>query len=100
MNDLVLAALASLRAEERPQVVHQAGEKLYEGLRAAYEKAGVGVMSACSRAEKKFHFTVCSSRPSQDRCWRSRSICVRSWVPEIRMSSSAERERRFAQIAP
>jgi UDP-N-acetylglucosamine--N-acetylmuramyl-(pentapeptide) pyrophosphoryl-undecaprenol N-acetylglucosamine transferase len=41
MNDLVLAALATLRADERPQVVHQAGEKLYEGLREAYAKAGV-----------------------------------------------------------
>jgi UDP-N-acetylglucosamine--N-acetylmuramyl-(pentapeptide) pyrophosphoryl-undecaprenol N-acetylglucosamine transferase len=41
MNDLVLAALASLRAEERPQVVHQAGEKLFEGLRDAYAQAGV-----------------------------------------------------------
>ncbi|HUL97404.1 MAG TPA: undecaprenyldiphospho-muramoylpentapeptide beta-N-acetylglucosaminyltransferase [Usitatibacter sp.] len=41
MNDLVLAALAALPAHERPQVVHQAGEKLYEGLRAAYEQAGV-----------------------------------------------------------
>lgn len=41
MNDLVLAALASLRAEERPQVVHQSGEKLFEGLRDAYGKAGV-----------------------------------------------------------
>jgi UDP-N-acetylglucosamine--N-acetylmuramyl-(pentapeptide) pyrophosphoryl-undecaprenol N-acetylglucosamine transferase len=41
MNDLVLAAVASMQAHERPQIVHQAGEKLYEGLRAAYEKAGV-----------------------------------------------------------
>ncbi|HSN19248.1 MAG TPA: undecaprenyldiphospho-muramoylpentapeptide beta-N-acetylglucosaminyltransferase [Usitatibacter sp.] len=41
LNDLVLAALASLQPAERPQVVHQAGEKLYEGLRAGYEKAGV-----------------------------------------------------------
>lgn len=41
MNDLVLAALASMEREERPVVVHQAGEKLYEGLRAAYEQAGV-----------------------------------------------------------
>ncbi len=41
MNDLVLAALASMSPEERPEVVHQAGAKLYEGLRAAYEKAGV-----------------------------------------------------------
>jgi UDP-N-acetylglucosamine--N-acetylmuramyl-(pentapeptide) pyrophosphoryl-undecaprenol N-acetylglucosamine transferase len=26
---------------ERPEVVHQSGEKLYEGLRAGYEKAGI-----------------------------------------------------------
>src|SRR5439155_11179185 len=26
---------------ERPEVVHQSGAKLYEGLRAAYDKAGV-----------------------------------------------------------
>lgn len=41
LNDLVLAALASLDPSERPEVVHQAGEKLYDGLRMAYEKAGV-----------------------------------------------------------
>jgi UDP-N-acetylglucosamine--N-acetylmuramyl-(pentapeptide) pyrophosphoryl-undecaprenol N-acetylglucosamine transferase len=41
MNDLVLAALASMAPQERPRVVHQAGEKLYEGLRGAYEGAGV-----------------------------------------------------------
>ena len=41
MNDLVLAAVASMSPSERPQIVHQAGEKLYEGLRSAYEKAGV-----------------------------------------------------------
>jgi len=41
MNELVLAALASMPAPERPQVVHQAGEKLFDGLRGAYEKAGV-----------------------------------------------------------
>lgn len=41
MNDLVLAALASMQAHEQPEVVHQAGEKLYDGLRAAYENAGV-----------------------------------------------------------
>ncbi|HEX5631999.1 MAG TPA: undecaprenyldiphospho-muramoylpentapeptide beta-N-acetylglucosaminyltransferase, partial [Gemmatimonadales bacterium] len=41
LNDLVLAALASLPNEERPEVVHQSGEKLYEGLRAAYAEAGV-----------------------------------------------------------
>jgi UDP-N-acetylglucosamine--N-acetylmuramyl-(pentapeptide) pyrophosphoryl-undecaprenol N-acetylglucosamine transferase len=41
LNELVLAAIASLPRGERPRVVHQAGEKLYGGLRAAYEKAGV-----------------------------------------------------------
>jgi UDP-N-acetylglucosamine--N-acetylmuramyl-(pentapeptide) pyrophosphoryl-undecaprenol N-acetylglucosamine transferase len=41
LNDLVLAALDSLAPEHRPEVVHQAGEKLYEGLRAAYEESGV-----------------------------------------------------------
>ncbi len=41
MNDLVLAALAALRPDERPDVVHQAGEKLYEGLRNAYASSGV-----------------------------------------------------------
>jgi UDP-N-acetylglucosamine--N-acetylmuramyl-(pentapeptide) pyrophosphoryl-undecaprenol N-acetylglucosamine transferase len=41
LNDLVLAALAAMRPEERPEVVHQAGEKLYDGLRDAYAKAGV-----------------------------------------------------------
>jgi UDP-N-acetylglucosamine--N-acetylmuramyl-(pentapeptide) pyrophosphoryl-undecaprenol N-acetylglucosamine transferase len=42
MNDLVLAAIAAMPPEDRPQVVHQAGEKLFDGLRAAYEAAGVG----------------------------------------------------------
>ena len=41
MNDLVLAAVASMQPAERPEIVHQAGEKLYEGLRAGYESAGV-----------------------------------------------------------
>ena len=41
MNDLVLAALAAMAPQERPEVVHQSGEKLYDGLRAAYDKAGV-----------------------------------------------------------
>jgi UDP-N-acetylglucosamine--N-acetylmuramyl-(pentapeptide) pyrophosphoryl-undecaprenol N-acetylglucosamine transferase len=41
MNDLVLAAVASMQPAERPQVVHQAGEKLYEGLRAGYAAAAV-----------------------------------------------------------
>jgi len=41
MNDLVLAALAALPPRERPEVVHQAGAKLFDGLREAYAKAGV-----------------------------------------------------------
>jgi len=41
LNDLVLAALASMQPQERPEAVHQAGEKLYDGLRTAYEKAAV-----------------------------------------------------------
>lgn len=41
LNDLVLAALASMEREERPEVVHQAGEKLHAGLADAYAKAGV-----------------------------------------------------------
>ncbi len=41
MNDLVLAALAAMALHERPEVVHQAGEKLFAGLREAYAKAGV-----------------------------------------------------------
>jgi UDP-N-acetylglucosamine--N-acetylmuramyl-(pentapeptide) pyrophosphoryl-undecaprenol N-acetylglucosamine transferase len=41
MNDLVLAALASMPAEKRPQVVHQAGQKLHEKLQYAYRHAHV-----------------------------------------------------------
>ena len=41
MNDLVLAALASIAADARPQVVHQAGEKLHEKLQYAYRHAHV-----------------------------------------------------------
>lgn len=41
MNDLVLAAIASMAPAERPNVVHQAGEKLFDGLREAYARAGV-----------------------------------------------------------
>ena len=41
MNELVLAALACMDASERPEVVHQSGEKLYDGLRDAYAHAGV-----------------------------------------------------------
>jgi UDP-N-acetylglucosamine--N-acetylmuramyl-(pentapeptide) pyrophosphoryl-undecaprenol N-acetylglucosamine transferase len=41
MNDLVLAALASIPAGRRPQVVHQAGQKLHEQLQYAYRHAHV-----------------------------------------------------------
>jgi UDP-N-acetylglucosamine--N-acetylmuramyl-(pentapeptide) pyrophosphoryl-undecaprenol N-acetylglucosamine transferase len=41
LNDLVVAALQALAPGERPEVVHQAGEKHYESLRGAYERAGV-----------------------------------------------------------
>jgi UDP-N-acetylglucosamine--N-acetylmuramyl-(pentapeptide) pyrophosphoryl-undecaprenol N-acetylglucosamine transferase len=41
MNDLVLAALASMPVERRPQVVHQAGQKLHEQLQYAYRHAHV-----------------------------------------------------------
>jgi UDP-N-acetylglucosamine--N-acetylmuramyl-(pentapeptide) pyrophosphoryl-undecaprenol N-acetylglucosamine transferase len=41
MNDLVLAALASMPAQKRPQVVHQSGQKLHEQLQYAYRHAHV-----------------------------------------------------------
>ena len=41
LNAAVPAALALIPAEERPQVVHQAGEKHIDALRAAYRRAGV-----------------------------------------------------------
>jgi UDP-N-acetylglucosamine--N-acetylmuramyl-(pentapeptide) pyrophosphoryl-undecaprenol N-acetylglucosamine transferase len=41
LNESVPAALALLAAEARPQVVHQAGDKHIEALRAAYANAGV-----------------------------------------------------------
>ncbi|HET7729677.1 MAG TPA: undecaprenyldiphospho-muramoylpentapeptide beta-N-acetylglucosaminyltransferase [Usitatibacter sp.] len=41
LNDLVLAALAAMAPAERPDVVHQAGEKLYDGLRDGYARAGI-----------------------------------------------------------
>lgn len=41
LNDLVVAALATLPAEERPEVVHQSGEKNYDELLAAYRRNGV-----------------------------------------------------------
>jgi len=41
LNDLVVAAMRALAPGERPQVVHQSGEKNFEGLKAAYERAGI-----------------------------------------------------------
>jgi len=41
LNDAVPKALAQLPAHERPQVVHQSGEKHLESLRASYAAAGV-----------------------------------------------------------
>jgi UDP-N-acetylglucosamine--N-acetylmuramyl-(pentapeptide) pyrophosphoryl-undecaprenol N-acetylglucosamine transferase len=41
LNECVPAALALLPADARPQVVHQAGERHIEALRAAYASAGV-----------------------------------------------------------
>jgi UDP-N-acetylglucosamine--N-acetylmuramyl-(pentapeptide) pyrophosphoryl-undecaprenol N-acetylglucosamine transferase len=41
MNDLVLAAVLAMSPNERPEIVHQSGEKLYAGLRAAYDQAGI-----------------------------------------------------------
>jgi UDP-N-acetylglucosamine--N-acetylmuramyl-(pentapeptide) pyrophosphoryl-undecaprenol N-acetylglucosamine transferase len=41
LNDAVPKALALLPEEERPEVVHQSGEKHLEALRAAYAAAGV-----------------------------------------------------------
>jgi UDP-N-acetylglucosamine--N-acetylmuramyl-(pentapeptide) pyrophosphoryl-undecaprenol N-acetylglucosamine transferase len=41
MNDLVLAAVASMSQGERPQIVHQAGQKLHEQLQYAYRHAHV-----------------------------------------------------------
>ena len=41
MNDLVVAALATLPADQRPEVLHQSGEKNYDELVAAYRAAKV-----------------------------------------------------------
>ncbi|MBV2234881.1 MAG: undecaprenyldiphospho-muramoylpentapeptide beta-N-acetylglucosaminyltransferase [Sterolibacterium sp.] len=41
LNHILPAALALLDAGERPQVIHQAGERNIEALRAAYAQAGV-----------------------------------------------------------
>jgi UDP-N-acetylglucosamine--N-acetylmuramyl-(pentapeptide) pyrophosphoryl-undecaprenol N-acetylglucosamine transferase len=42
LNDLVVAALATLPEAERPEVVHQSGEKNYQELVSAYGSAKVG----------------------------------------------------------
>ncbi|MDR1062367.1 MAG: undecaprenyldiphospho-muramoylpentapeptide beta-N-acetylglucosaminyltransferase [Azoarcus sp.] len=41
LNDTVPRALARIPGERRPEVVHQAGEKQIDALRAAYAEAGV-----------------------------------------------------------
>jgi UDP-N-acetylglucosamine--N-acetylmuramyl-(pentapeptide) pyrophosphoryl-undecaprenol N-acetylglucosamine transferase len=41
LNDLVVAALAAMAPAERPEVVHQSGEKLFQGLRETYRRAEV-----------------------------------------------------------
>ena len=41
MNDLIVAAIATLPPDQRPEVVHQSGEKNYAELVAAYETAKV-----------------------------------------------------------
>ena len=44
LNDLVVAALATLPKEARPDVVHQSGEKNYDELVAAYRSAAVDAL--------------------------------------------------------
>jgi UDP-N-acetylglucosamine--N-acetylmuramyl-(pentapeptide) pyrophosphoryl-undecaprenol N-acetylglucosamine transferase len=41
LNDLVVAAMATLPAEERPEIIHQSGEKNYDELVTAYRSAAV-----------------------------------------------------------
>jgi len=41
LNDLVVAALATLPQDQRPDVIHQSGEKNYEELVSAYRTANV-----------------------------------------------------------
>jgi UDP-N-acetylglucosamine--N-acetylmuramyl-(pentapeptide) pyrophosphoryl-undecaprenol N-acetylglucosamine transferase len=41
LNDLIVAALASMPGEARPEVVHQAGAKNHEALVKGYREAGV-----------------------------------------------------------
>ncbi len=41
LNDLVVAALATLPADRRPDVIHQSGEKNFDELVAAYKSASV-----------------------------------------------------------
>jgi UDP-N-acetylglucosamine--N-acetylmuramyl-(pentapeptide) pyrophosphoryl-undecaprenol N-acetylglucosamine transferase len=44
LNRVVPAALALMRAEARPRVLHQAGARHVDGLRAAYQAAGVAAV--------------------------------------------------------
>ena len=41
LNDLVVASLATLTAKQRPEVIHQSGEKNYDQLVASYRAANV-----------------------------------------------------------
>jgi UDP-N-acetylglucosamine--N-acetylmuramyl-(pentapeptide) pyrophosphoryl-undecaprenol N-acetylglucosamine transferase len=41
MNDLIVAAIATMPPESRPQIVHQSGEKNYQELLVAYQTAGM-----------------------------------------------------------
>lgn len=43
LNDLVVAALATLPAAQRPQVIHQSGEKNFDALNAAYRRVNLEV---------------------------------------------------------
>ena len=45
LNEMVPQAMALLAADEQPQIVHQAGEKHIEALKASY--AAVGVQAHC-----------------------------------------------------
>ncbi len=42
LNELVVAALQALEPQERPDVVHQSGERHCDSLRVVYERAGIG----------------------------------------------------------
>ena len=56
LNERVPAALARLPAAARPRVVHQAGEKHIETLRAAYARAGVAADCVPFIADMATHY--------------------------------------------